>query len=294
LARLCSNGRSTRCTTDRKEDSVRDHTQENHAYIEGHRIAFRTQGEGRPVLLIHGIPTNGQMWRDIIPQLARSRRVIAPDLLNYGQSEKPASADVSINAQSRLLVKLMDALGAPRADVVAHDIGGGVAQLMAVNHPEKIDRLVLLDSVCFDSWPIPEFQPLQEPEAESGMDLNEFIGMLRGFMPHGVHNKKVMTEERIARYLEPWSSEDGKRAFFRNLRRLNKEYTEAVADELARLPHRCLVIWGGQDPFQKPEYARRLVEAIPNAELAMIEDAGHWLIDEKPDEIGRRIREFLG
>jgi pimeloyl-ACP methyl ester carboxylesterase len=267
---------------------------ENHTYINGHKIAFREEGEGSPVLLIHGIPTNSLMWRDLIPRLAKTRRVIAPDLLNYGQSDKPKSADVSINAQSHILVKVMDALGVPRADIVAHDIGGGIAQLMAVNHPEKIRKLVLMDSVCFDSWPIPEFEPLQKPEAESEMSLNGFVSMMREFMPNGVYNKGVMTDELIELYLAPWSSEEGKRAFFRNLRRLNNEYTQAIADDLKHLPQQSLVIWGDNDAFQKPEYANRLVEAIPNAELVWIKEAGHWLIDEKPDEIGERINQFLG
>ncbi len=274
--------------------SISPHITESHTYIDGHKIAFREQGAGRPVILIHGIPTNSLMWRDIIPQLAKTRRVIAPDLLNYGQSAKPKSADVSINAQSHILVTLMDALGAPRADIVAHDIGGGVAQLMAVHHPEKIRKLVLMDSVCFDSWPIPEFEPLQKPEAESEMSLNDFVGMMRAFLPNGVHNKSIMTDELIQLYLAPWSSEDGKRAFFRNLRRLNKEYTQAIADELKHLPHQSLVLWGDKDPFQKPEYAPKLAKAIPDAELVWIRDAGHWLIDEKPDEIGDHITRFLG
>lgn len=125
--------------------------------VDGHRIAYIDEGKGVPLLLIHGIPTNGLMWREVIPVLSKRFRVIAPDLLNYGQSEMPESADVSINAQRRILFGLLDSLGVRRAHVVAHDIGGGVAQLMAVDKPERVDRLVLIDSICFDSWPIPEF-----------------------------------------------------------------------------------------------------------------------------------------
>lgn len=143
---------------------------ENHTYIDGHKIAFLEQGSGSLVILIHGIPTSSRMWRDIIPQLAKTHRIIAPDLLNYGRSAKPESADVSINAQSHMIVKLMDVLGVRRADIVAHDIGGGVAQLMAVNYPEKIRKLVLMDSICFDSWPIPEFEPLQKPGERFGSE----------------------------------------------------------------------------------------------------------------------------
>lgn len=266
---------------------------EDHTYIDGRRIAYRELGKGSAVVLIHGIPTSSLMWRHIMPQLSMNHRVIAPDLLNYGMSEKPAFADVSINAQSRMVVGLMDALGIRRADVVAHDIGGGVAQLMAVNFPEKIRKLILLDSVCFDSWPIPEFRPLQEPGAEAAMSLESFVTMMRDFMPEGVHTKTVMTDEVIDMYLKPWSTEDGKRAFFRNLRRLNPEYTQAIAGALGTLPHPTLVMWGDKDPFQKPAFAPRLTAAIPGAELAWIKDAGHWLIDEKPDEIGGRIKAFL-
>ncbi|NBD32872.1 MAG: alpha/beta fold hydrolase [Cyanobacteria bacterium] len=266
---------------------------ENHTYINGHQIAFLEQGEGKPVILLHGIPTNNRMWRDLIPKLAQTRRVIAPDLLNYGQSDKPKTADVSINAQSRIIAQLMNALGLTKADVVAHDIGGGVAQLLAVNSPEKVDKLVLIDSVCFDSWPIPEFEPLQKPEAESDMSLNDFIGMMRNFMPNGVLNKSVMTEKLIDLYLQPWSSEEGKRAFFRNLRRLNSEYTQAIAAQLQEISHPTLVIWGENDPFQKPQYAEKLTAAIPNSQLVWINGVGHWLIDEKPDEVGTHLMNFL-
>ena len=80
---------------------------ENHTYINGNKIAFREMGTGDPVFLIHGIPTNSLMWREIIPTLAKNHRVIAPDMLNYGKSEKPAGDDVSINAQCRMMVDFL-------------------------------------------------------------------------------------------------------------------------------------------------------------------------------------------
>lgn len=263
------------------------------AQVDGHRIAYIDEGNGVPVLLIHGIPTNGLMWRDVIPVLSKHFRVIAPDLLNYGQSEMPERADVSINAQRQIMFGLLDALGIRRAHLVGHDIGGGVAQLMAVERPERTDRLVLIDSVCFDSWPIPEFEPMQKPGAEADMTLDEFVEMIRGFMPKGVVDKRVMTESVIDLYAKPWSSEEGKQAFFRNLRRLNSEYTLAVSDQLPQLPHTTLIVWGEKDPFQKPDYGPRLEQAIPNARLRVIDDVGHWLLEEKPDEISDLILNFL-
>ncbi len=142
-----------------------------------------------------------------MPELAKTRQVFAPDMLNYGQSERPADANVSIEAQSRLIVKFMDQLELKSADIVAHDIGGGVAQLIAGNYPERVRKLVLIDAVCFDSWPIPEFLPLQEPGAEEAMSLEELLTMMRGFMPQGVHNKDAMTDEVIDLYLSPWATQ---------------------------------------------------------------------------------------
>jgi len=271
------------------------------ARVEGHEIAYLDEGGSRgadaadrpPVLLIHGIPTSSLLWRDVLPELARDRRVVAPDMLNYGRSGKPVRTDVSIAAQARLMVGLLDALGIRRADVVSHDIGGGVAQILAVRRPERVRRLVLSNAVCFDSWPIPEFEPLQEPGAEEQMSLDELSKMLREFLPQGVHDPEALTSEAVEMILEPWSSEEGKRALFRNLRRLNPEYTRAIADELADLPHETLVLWGREDAFQKPAYAERLRDAIPRAELVWIDAAAHWIMEEKPREVIEAVRGFL-
>lgn len=261
--------------------------------VKGHRIAYFDEGAGPAVLLIHGIPTSSLLWRDVIPVLAETHRVIAPDMLNYGKSEKPADADVSIAAQSRLMVKVLDALGIPRADVVAHDIGGGVAQLMAVNHPERVKKLVLSNAVCFDSWPIPEFKPLQEPGAEAKMSLDAFVSMMREFLPQGVSRPEALTSEALDILMEPWASEEGKRALFRNFRRLNPEYTQAIADELKHLNHETLILWGREDPFQKPAYAEKLRDAIPDARLTWIDEAAHWVMEEKPAEVAAELKAFL-
>lgn len=260
--------------------------------VDGHRIAYLEQGEGAPLMLLHGIPMSGLLWRKIIPQLAQTHRVIVPDMLNYGKSDKPLDADVSIAAQSKILIGLMDALGIRCADLVAHDIGGGVAQILAVNHPERINRLVLADAVCFDSWPIPDFEPLQEPGAEDQMSAQELEQMLRDFLPKGMHDESNATSELADIVVQPWQGETGKKAFFRNLRRLNPEYTLAIADELKNIPHETLVLWGQHDEFQKPEYAEMLRDAIPNARLEWV-DAAHWITEERPADVAKKLIEFL-
>lgn len=263
------------------------------ALVSGHRIAYFDEGQGPVVLLIHGIPTSSLLWRDIIPVLAQTHRVIAPDMLNYGQSDKPAQADVSIAAQSRVMVGLLDALGIARADVVGHDIGGGVAQLIAVNQPQRVNRLVLASSVSFDSWPIPEFLPLQDPATEAAMSLDTFQTMMRGFLPQGVVRPDSLGSAALERLLQPWQGEAGKRALFRNFRRLNSEYTAAIAEQLGHIEAPTLILWGRQDPFQKPIYAEKLQQAIPGARLQWFDEAAHWLMEEKPQEVAAALAAFL-
>ena len=261
--------------------------------VEGHRIAYLDEGDGPPLVLLHGIPTSSLLWRDVIPTLAQTRRVIALDMLNYGRSDKPERVDVSIAAQARILIGFMDALGLGRVDLAAHDIGGGVAQIVAVRHPERLNSLILASAICFDSWPIPEFEPLQDPDAEAGMSVEEFDKMLRNFLPQGVVSADGLSDEAIAIMLSPWAGEAGKAALFHNFRRLNPEYTMAIARELDTINMPTLVLWGDMDPFQKPEYAQRLADAIPNAKLEWIADAAHWIMEENPREVATCIVRFL-
>lgn len=261
--------------------------------LEGFTINYKEAGKGAPVLLIHGIPTSSDLWRKVMPKLRKQNRLIAPDMLNYGKSDKPDKAKVSIRAQSELMIKLLDALNIEKADVIGHDIGGGVAQLMAVNHPERVNKLVLIDSVCFDSWPIPEFKPLQKEDAEENTSVEQLQEQMSELMPKGVYNNEVMTDELKERYLSVWNSEEGKHAFFRNINYLDSKYTMTIAKDLEELPHKTLILWGKEDEFQKRSYASMLKETIPDAELVFIREAGHWVIEEKPQEVVQHLNAFL-
>jgi pimeloyl-ACP methyl ester carboxylesterase len=168
-----------------------------------------------------------------------------------------------------------------------------VAQIVAVRHSERLNRLILASAICFDSWPIPEFEPLQEVGAEAKMTVEAFEAMLRDFLPQGVADADGLNSEAVDIMLRPWAGEAGKAALFRNFRRLNPEYTMAIARELETLDLPVLVLWGDSDPFQKPAYAQRLTETIPGARLEWITDAAHWIMEEKPDEIADRIARFL-
>src|SRR5207249_3727418 len=122
-------------------------------------LAYVDAGEGPPVVLLHGFPTSAYLWRREIPLLASRMRVVAPDLLGYGRSAKPKDTDLSITAQAGYVAELLDHLGIEKAAVVGHDIGGGVAQLLAF--AGRAAALVLMDAICFDVWPIEGVKMLQ-------------------------------------------------------------------------------------------------------------------------------------
>ena len=130
----------------------------------GGELAYVDQGQGPAVVLLHGFPSSSYLWRAFVPQLAARHRVIAPDLLGYGDSEKPTGPPLTIVAQARYVRELLETLGVQGFAAIGHDIGGGVAQLLSLEAGAK--ALVLLDSIAFDVWPIEGVRMLQQTARE--------------------------------------------------------------------------------------------------------------------------------
>lgn len=261
--------------------------------VSGRALHVRTEGEGPAVLLLHGIPTSGELWRDVIPRLSGRARVIAPDLLGYGRSEPPRGLPVDIVAHAERMVELLDALEVERATVVGHDIGGGVAQILAIRSPERVERLGLVNSVCYDSWPIPEMKAIQAtaPVFEHlppGLTTDGLrLGLLRGF----VHRDRG--ERFLEAFLAPFSTSEGLHVFTEHARALHSRHTEEIAPLLPELRIPVEVVWGEQDPFQKVKYGERLAADIPTAELTRIPDSSHFAPADAPEEVADALLRLL-
>src|SRR5215212_6350139 len=113
--------------------------------LHGHPVTYRLAGEGPPLLLLHGITSSSQTWEAVLPLLAEHHTVIAPDLLGHGSSAKPRG-DYSLGAYASGVRDLIAALGYDHATVVGHSLGGGIAMQMAYQFPQRVDRLVLVNS----------------------------------------------------------------------------------------------------------------------------------------------------
>ncbi len=257
------------------------------------KIAYVLEGEGEPVVLIHGIPTSAYLWRDVIPPLSREFAVCALDLHGYGDSDKPPKADLSVRTQAAYVAEFMMRVGFTHATVAGHDIGGGVAQLLALGRPELVKRLVLLDTVAYDSWPVPEIDRLKDPAWDQ---IIETIDLRKGFkrtLLRGVFHKDRVTDTLVEEYVRPFDGVEGRRAYLRCARALNNRDLLIRAAEIERLSLPVLILWGEADDYQDVKVGQRLADRLDASRLVVLKDAGHFLPEDQPEEIARLMGAFI-
>ena len=271
--------------------------------IHGHRIAYRQSGEitdDEPVLLlVHGLASSSETWRDVAGRLATLGTVVAPDLPGHGRSDK-SPQDYSVGAHASALRDLTVALGIDRCTVVGHSLGGGIAMQFAYQHPERCERLVLVASGGLGvevSWLL---RLVSLPGAELVMPIA---------VPPFVRDAGNAVGRRLARLGLRWPSveqswyayasladAESRRAFLRSLRAVVGPSGQAVSaqDRLylaAHLP--TLIVWGGRDRMVPVAHGRAAHEALPASDLVVIERAGHFPHSEDPATFARAISDFL-
>ena len=256
------------------------------------RVAWTDLGKGKPVILLHGIPTWSFLYNEVIELLAQHNRVIAPDFLGHGYSDRRDFFDRSLLAQTDMIILLMNHLGIPRASFVGHDTGGGVALIMAIHHPERVARLVLTNVVAYDSWPIDDMIALGNPNWRS-KSPKEVADFLASGLPDGLFNKERLTPEFKTGIVAPYSDEEGKISIIRNASALNTNHTTMLVERHGeiRLPTLCL--WGVHDPWQTIHDGERLSREIPNARLVRVEDASHWIPHDTPTRFAEEVGNFF-
>lgn len=256
------------------------------------RIAWTDVGQGAPIILLHGIPTWSFLYGDAIPLLARHARVIAPDFLGHGYSDKRDFFDRSLVAQSAMIIRLMDHLGLERAHIVGHDTGGGVALIMGIHHPERVDRLVLTNVVAYDSWPIDDMIALGNPNwrSRTPADVCDFLA---SGLPDGLFNRDRLTAEFISGIVAPYGDEEGKISMIRNASALNTNHTTMLSELHSQITAPTLCLWGVHDPWQTIRDGERLFREIPNARLVAVENASHWIPHDTPHRFASEIATFI-
>lgn len=262
------------------------------AVVAGLPLRWLEHGTGFPVVLIHGIPTGPALWRSVIPRLAPCR-VIAFEMLGYGSSSDAAPhADISVAKQADYLFGLLQHLGIDEAILGGHDLGGGVAQILAIKQPQVCAGILLTNSIGYDSWPIPSVKVLRALGALiERLPRFAFRALFNVFIGRGHDDKQVATES-VHTHWPPYE-QHGAALFVRQIRSLNVNDTLAVADLLPQLegvPAR--VVWGAADQFQKIDYGIRLASDL-RAQLIRIEHGKHFTPEDHPDVIADALNELI-
>jgi haloalkane dehalogenase len=255
------------------------------------RMAFTDRGAGEPVVLLHGIPTWSFLYADVVPLLEPHCRVVAPDFLGHGWSDRRDRFDRSLVAQTAAILALLDALDVERATFVGHDTGGGVALILGIEHPDRVARLVLSNVVAYDSWPIDDMIALSDP-TWGDKPADEVAAFVASGLPDGIHNASRLSSEFREGIVAPYTNEEGKISLIRNASALNTNHTMALVDRHAEITAPTLVLWGVHDPWQKIEDGIRLAAEIPHADLIRVE-ASHWIPQDAPREFADAILGFL-
>ncbi|MDR7126722.1 alpha/beta hydrolase [Pseudotabrizicola sp. 4114] len=268
--------------------------------VNGHRIASGSHGDGAPVVFLHGTPSSSLIWRNVAPRVAQQGfRTHVFDLLGFGLSERPQDpqVDTSMTAQVKILLAMLDHWGLDRFHLVAHDIGGGIAQRFGIFHPGRLLSLTLIDVVSYDSYP----SPRTRLQMEKGLDVltkmpdDDHRRHFRAWLLSAVHNKARFADGPLETYLDYISGWIGQPSLFQHqVRHYDPIHTLEVADRLSELGQLPVhLIWGADDHWQVIDWAHKLHRAIPGSRLTVLDACGHFAPEDQPEKIAALVLDHI-
>jgi haloalkane dehalogenase len=268
--------------------------------LENGRMHYVDEGAGSPVLLIHGTPTWSFEYRHVIAALAPRARVVAPDHLGFGLSARPRDFAYTPEAHSDNLIELVDRLDLRDVTLVVHDFGGPIGLRLALDRPDRIARIVIINSWL---WPFDDDAVMAKRAKMAGGPIGRFLykyfnASLRLIMPSAYGNRSALTKQIHRQYLEVFRERDAR---VRVLHRLAVSLLGSSAyyarlharmEELRSKP--ALVVWGLKDSAFQPYQLDRWRRELPAAGVVTIDDAGHWPHEEAPEAVIAAVARFTG
>lgn len=284
-----------------KWDRVADyvpHSERSHfVNVDGARVHYQEFGDrsAPPMILIHGYTASVYVWKTVAPMLADAGfRVIAVDLLGFGYSEKPSWFEYTIDSQARMISRFMDTLGIGRAVIVGSSYGGAVTLSLALDYPERAEKLVLVDAVCNDevkNHPILRLASLRgigEAMTPFLLDSKTFLRFRMQSTLAGA-NHHLITDDRIESIRRPLHAADGHHAVLATSRNWHADRLEHDA-HLIKQP--TLIIWGDQDTVIDIKNGHSLHREILNSRFVIFKDCGHVPQEEKSELFTELVSEF--
>jgi pimeloyl-ACP methyl ester carboxylesterase len=262
-------------------------------------ISYRDTGDGPPVVFVHGLLVDGTVWRKVTPLLDGAARSIVPDLpLGSHRTPMNADADVTPHGVARLVGDFLAALDLEDVTLVGNDTGGAISQLVALDHGERVGRLVLTNCDCFDVFPPKEFVPMVKSAHVPGALKAALAPMRsatarRSVIAYGGLAREI-PDEVTAAWVEPARTDArvrGDLATF--LRAIDKSITREAAERLLTLTIPSIVAWGQDDRFFSRELGQRLAATLPNARLEPIANSRTFVSEDEPEALAALIRGFV-
>jgi pimeloyl-ACP methyl ester carboxylesterase len=267
-------------------------------------IAYTRQGNGEPLVALHGFPTSGYLFHAMTPFLTERFTIYSLDLMGYGDSLTGPEQPLHLEAQAEMVAEFADTLRLPEFTLVGHDLGGGIGQVMGLRYPERLRRMVWINTVMDDNFPIGRIRGLNLAlRASFARGLLKHSPLLRWWagspwgLRHGVAQKGAMNETARQEFvLKPFlATPEGRERFFRVVaaQRENGQITRRIAVELRKITTPTLLLWGAEDAFfslRWPEKLRGMTNCV--REFHAIPNAGHFCPLEQPALIAGHIREF--
>lgn len=259
--------------------------------FEERTVRYDVRGDGPPVVLIHGTPWSSYNLRHMIKALSKDFTVWYYDLLGYGQSDK-APGDVSLGIQNQVLDHLLDHWGLENPAIVGHDFGGTTVLRTHLIDGRDFHKIVLIDPVAVSPWGSPFFRHVQAHEtAFAGIPDHIHEAIVRAYVKTAAF--KPIDESTLDMIVAPWTGDDGKAAFYRQIAQADSAYTDEVQPLYAQISRPVMILWGREDAWIPLEQGEALRDMIPGSRFRVIPDAGHLVIEEQPDRLTEKILSFL-
>jgi haloalkane dehalogenase len=268
--------------------------------LEGVRYHYLDEGSGPPLLLVHGNPTWSFYWRNLVLALRAKCRLIVPDHVGCGLSDKPQQYPYTLAQHTQNLVALVDELGLDQVTLLAHDWGGAIGMGAAVARPEKFARFALFNTATFRShrcpWRIRACRvPVIGPLAVRG--LNAFA---RAALRMAISHRERMTPAVRAGLIAPYDSWNNRIAVLRFVQDIPLSPRHASYAKLAEIEqglaqfrqHPVMLVWGMQDWCFTPHFLDRWIDFFPQAEVHRLADAGHYVAEDAWERIVPLVERF--
>jgi pimeloyl-ACP methyl ester carboxylesterase len=272
--------------------SIPDVAGVEHEFVDagGLRTHVAIAGEGPPVLLIHGWPQHWYLWRDVIPLVAPHARVIAPDLRGFGWSDLPRTG-YEMDGLKRDMLALLDELGLQEVTIAGHDWGGFVGFLLALDHPDRVKSFLALN--VLPPWPARDRRVLRDSWRFLYMPVLACPGLGRragrAAAARGLRDSGLDPAE-VEAFVSRFRGERGvvtERVYGSFLRRLPQVIRGRYSAADLHVPTR--LVFGTRDPVLTARAARDAAAQTDQLELELVDDAGHFVVDEKPELVADRL-----